>query len=50
MGIFFFFNDDKFDIGIGVEKPNNWAFDTTQFDSILKRLKVVSFIFVIYFF
>ncbi|XP_027341855.1 uncharacterized protein LOC113854814 isoform X2 [Abrus precatorius] len=27
-------------IGIGVEKPNNWAFDTTQFDNILKRLKV----------
>ncbi|EXC34351.1 PIN2/TERF1-interacting telomerase inhibitor 1 [Morus notabilis] len=26
--------------GIGTEKPNNWAFDTTQFDSILKRLKV----------
>eukprot|EP00257_Ricinus_communis_P023844 XP_015583948.1 PIN2/TERF1-interacting telomerase inhibitor 1 isoform X1 [Ricinus communis] len=26
--------------GVGVDKPNNWAFDTTQFDSILKRLKV----------
>ncbi|XP_037492847.1 uncharacterized protein LOC105645748 [Jatropha curcas] len=26
--------------GVGVEKPSNWAFDTTQFDSILKRLKV----------
>ncbi|KAI4326893.1 hypothetical protein L6164_019415 [Bauhinia variegata] len=26
--------------GIGTEKPNNWAFDTTQFDNILKRLKV----------
>ncbi|CAH9089782.1 unnamed protein product [Cuscuta epithymum] len=26
--------------GIGTEEPNNWAFDTTQFDSILKRLKV----------
>ncbi|KAM1080065.1 hypothetical protein ACFX15_014212 [Malus domestica] len=26
--------------GVGVEKPNQWAFDTTQFDSILKRLKV----------
>ncbi|KAF5478192.1 hypothetical protein F2P56_004774, partial [Juglans regia] len=26
--------------GIGVEKPNSWAFDTTQFDNILKRLKV----------
>ncbi|XP_050229035.1 G-patch domain-containing protein 1 [Mercurialis annua] len=26
--------------GVGVEKPNHWAFDTTQFDSILKRLKV----------
>lgn len=28
--------------GIGTEKPNAWAFDTTQFDSILKKLKVVS--------
>ncbi|KAK7318182.1 hypothetical protein RJT34_02881 [Clitoria ternatea] len=27
-------------IGIGVDKPNPWAFDTTQFDNILKRLKV----------
>ncbi|CAL0312621.1 unnamed protein product [Lupinus luteus] len=27
-------------IGIGLEKPNQWAFDTTQFDNILKRLKV----------
>lgn len=26
--------------GIGTEKQNNWAFDTTQFDNILKRLKV----------
>ncbi|KGN50056.1 uncharacterized protein LOC101213045 isoform X1 [Cucumis sativus] len=26
--------------GIGTEKQNNWAFDTTQFDDILKRLKV----------
>ncbi|KAJ7944968.1 PIN2/TERF1-interacting telomerase inhibitor 1 [Quillaja saponaria] len=26
--------------GIGVEKPNSWAFDTAQFDNILKRLKV----------
>ncbi|KAL2902712.1 PIN2/TERF1-interacting telomerase inhibitor 1 [Bienertia sinuspersici] len=26
--------------GIGVEKPNQWAFDTTQFDNILKKLKV----------
>ncbi|KAM7525803.1 hypothetical protein LguiA_015705 [Lonicera macranthoides] len=26
--------------GIGLEKPNAWAFDTAQFDSILKRLKV----------
>ncbi|CAI8619500.1 unnamed protein product [Vicia faba] len=26
--------------GIGLEKPNPWAFDTTQFDNILKRLKV----------
>ncbi|XP_059276269.1 G-patch domain-containing protein 1 [Lycium ferocissimum] len=28
--------------GIGTEKPNEWAFDTAQFDSILKRLKVQS--------
>ncbi|KAL8556731.1 hypothetical protein ACS0TY_004263 [Phlomoides rotata] len=27
-------------LGIGTEKPNVWAFDTTQFDSILKKLKV----------
>ncbi|XP_022157163.1 uncharacterized protein LOC111023946 [Momordica charantia] len=26
--------------GIGTEKHNPWAFDTTQFDNILKRLKV----------
>ncbi|XP_022995809.1 PIN2/TERF1-interacting telomerase inhibitor 1 [Cucurbita maxima] len=26
--------------GIGTEKQNSWAFDTTQFDNILKRLKV----------
>lgn len=26
--------------GIGTEQPNHWAFDTTQFDSILKRLRV----------
>ncbi|KAL7183098.1 hypothetical protein ACSBR1_041721 [Camellia fascicularis] len=27
--------------GIGVDEPkNNWAFDTSQFDNILKRLKV----------
>ncbi|KAK9277315.1 hypothetical protein L1049_006855 [Liquidambar formosana] len=26
--------------GVGLEKPNNWAFDTAQFDNILKRLKV----------
>ncbi|KAL8138879.1 hypothetical protein V2J09_004880 [Rumex salicifolius] len=26
--------------GIGLEKPNNWAFDTRQFDDILKKLKV----------
>ncbi|KAK0587758.1 hypothetical protein LWI29_028399 [Acer saccharum] len=26
--------------GVGLEKPNPWAFDTAQFDSILKRLKV----------
>ncbi|KAJ4839149.1 hypothetical protein Tsubulata_008314 [Turnera subulata] len=26
--------------GVGVEKPNNWAFDTRQFDDILKRLQV----------
>ncbi|KAL3743002.1 hypothetical protein ACJRO7_018326 [Eucalyptus globulus] len=28
-------------IGVGLEKPNEWAFDTAQFDSILQRLKVV---------
>ena len=28
--------------GVGVDKPNPWAFDTTQFDNILKKLKVVS--------
>ncbi|KAK3218670.1 hypothetical protein Dsin_012640 [Dipteronia sinensis] len=27
--------------GVGLEKSNPWAFDTAQFDSILKRLKVV---------
>ncbi|XP_022859855.1 uncharacterized protein LOC111380506 [Olea europaea var. sylvestris] len=27
-------------LGIGTEKPNAWAFDTTQFDGILKKLKV----------
>ncbi|KAG2302770.1 hypothetical protein Bca4012_061100 [Brassica carinata] len=26
--------------GVGVDKPNPWAFDTTQFDNILKKLKV----------
>ncbi|GMH28855.1 hypothetical protein Nepgr_030698 [Nepenthes gracilis] len=26
--------------GIGLEKANNWAFDTRQFDSILRNLKV----------
>ncbi|KAK8486781.1 hypothetical protein V6N11_000269 [Hibiscus sabdariffa] len=26
--------------GVGLEKPNPWAFDTAQFDNILKRLKV----------
>lgn len=41
-GLFLIFLE--FGIGIGIEKPNNWAFDTTQFDNILKRLKVVSFI------
>nr|XP_043612731.1 G-patch domain-containing protein 1-like [Erigeron canadensis] len=29
-------------VGIGLDKPNAWAFDTTQFDSILKKLKVQS--------
>ncbi|KAL3844546.1 hypothetical protein ACJIZ3_001949 [Penstemon smallii] len=29
-------------LGVGNEKPNAWAFDTTQFDSILKKLKVQS--------
>ncbi|KZV15368.1 hypothetical protein F511_20353 [Dorcoceras hygrometricum] len=28
-------------LGIGSEQPNAWAFDTTQFDNILKKLKVV---------
>uniref|UniRef100_A0A1J3IMW4 PIN2/TERF1-interacting telomerase inhibitor 1 n=1 Tax=Noccaea caerulescens TaxID=107243 RepID=A0A1J3IMW4_NOCCA len=28
--------------GVGVDKPNPWAFDTTQFDNILKKLKVQS--------
>ncbi|KAG6389262.1 hypothetical protein SASPL_150727 [Salvia splendens] len=27
-------------LGIGTDIPNAWAFDTTQFDSILKKLKV----------
>ncbi|XP_073131762.1 G-patch domain-containing protein 1-like [Henckelia pumila] len=27
-------------LGIGSEQPNAWAFDTTQFDNILKKLKV----------
>ncbi|KAF3563891.1 hypothetical protein DY000_02012334 [Brassica cretica] len=27
--------------GVGVDKPNPWAFDTTQFDNILKKLKVI---------
>ncbi|KAL9688000.1 hypothetical protein QQ045_032412 [Rhodiola kirilowii] len=27
-------------VGVGLEKPNPWPFDTTQFDNILKRLKV----------
>ncbi|KAI3713437.1 hypothetical protein L1987_72014 [Smallanthus sonchifolius] len=27
-------------LGVGLEKPNAWAFDTTQFDNILKKLKV----------
>ncbi|ONK55938.1 uncharacterized protein A4U43_C10F2490 [Asparagus officinalis] len=26
--------------GVGVDKTNNWVFDTSQFDNILKRLKV----------
>ncbi|KAK4490768.1 hypothetical protein RD792_001476 [Penstemon davidsonii] len=29
-------------LGVGNEKPNAWAFDTTQFDNILKKLKVQS--------
>ncbi|XP_042004262.1 G-patch domain-containing protein 1-like [Salvia splendens] len=29
-------------LGIGTEIPNAWAFDTTQFDSILKKLKVAN--------
>lgn len=32
--------------GIGLDKPNNnWILDTTQFDNILKKLKVVSAIY-----
>ncbi|KAI3501348.1 hypothetical protein L1887_29214 [Cichorium endivia] len=27
-------------LGVGLDKPNAWAFDTTQFDNILKKLKV----------
>ncbi|KAK9053119.1 hypothetical protein SSX86_029749 [Deinandra increscens subsp. villosa] len=27
-------------LGVGLEKPNAWAFDTTQFDNILKKLNV----------
>ncbi|XP_076961131.1 G-patch domain-containing protein 1-like [Bidens hawaiensis] len=30
-------------LGVGVEKPSQWAFDTTKFDNILKKLKVVIF-------
>ncbi|KAL5727165.1 hypothetical protein ACHQM5_000390 [Ranunculus cassubicifolius] len=26
--------------GVGLDKVNNWAFDTSQFDNILKKLKV----------
>ncbi|KAM7275193.1 hypothetical protein ACFE04_017059 [Oxalis oulophora] len=29
-------------VGVGLDKPNPWAFDTTQFDNILKKLKVQS--------
>jgi len=36
--------------GVGLEKPNQWAFDTTQFDNILKRLKVVCFFLTFFFF
>ncbi|KAF5935781.1 hypothetical protein HYC85_026910 [Camellia sinensis] len=33
--------DQRICQGIGVDEPkNNWAFDTSQFDNILKRLKV----------
>lgn len=32
---------DSAQIGIGTEIPNAWAFDTAQFDNILKKLKVV---------
>lgn len=36
-------------VGIGVDNPaNNWVLDTSQFDNILKRLKVVMyFIFMV---
>lgn len=36
--------------GVGVDKPNPWAFDTTQFDNILKKLKVVMAVSVFVFF
>lgn len=42
-------NDLKLGAGVGVDKPNPWAFDTTQFDNILKKLKVVLALPFVYF-
>lgn len=39
----------KLGAGVGVDKPNPWAFDTTQFDNILKKLKVVMFVYIFVF-
>lgn len=39
----------KLGAGVGVDKPNPWAFDTTQFDNILKKLKVVMVVYVFVF-
>ena len=41
------FDSLKITTGIGVDEPKNkWAFDTSQFDNILKRLKVVILTFI----
>ncbi|CAI9281616.1 unnamed protein product [Lactuca saligna] len=31
---------ENFFVGVGLDKPNEWGFDTTQVDNILKKLKV----------